>query len=757
MYGKSPLCFLLLITASLLSAEPLEIYYFANQQAYRLDGFDRETPQLTEVSAEVVSDFEGHRHEAWWVKGELPLKSEYAATLSNYTTKRIANSYKERYRSKRYKVFMRLDEAFESLAEPEDPYSLLRIVGWIKDGEFTRFTCSAMDLAELEITESEFGGFPVCYYVQDGELVRRKTVYRWDRYLLGEETNDRSANLKEKNNEGRGSLHFAAANGNVDLARQILEENKKFVKSSDRYQGSALFFAAANGREEVVELLLSYEAPIADGNQGRRSILSEASRNGHLPVVKLMAPGKPKGSEMKWHYSWAASDALNENYDDVAMYLIENGANFTVKETEYDQYVLAKFAAGYPELGFKLIDKFKLEPNVSRNGYNLLHSVASYADVSLLERVHSMGVDLKEKSRAGMFPVDHAIGLGNVESICWFLDNGGRYEIEGKHVDPFKYAISNDQISSVECLIGYGYDVNREILPRMTPLMFACYFRRFEIAKALADAGGVYLLDSPHAELTAIRLIEGDQADLVARLIEQGWEQDRLVLGELSLQACSEFFESDTVKEMLETRGWIQEEADLVTLASLDERPNVLKTFEADYPAKLQEKFGDLDIVVRLALSGKGTPVLVDMQLSEEQEELRELVEQGLYAMRLTPSTQGGESVCFTLKTKIQLKSDFDLSELFELSDVDMKPQALVMATPLYPFSMQSKKARGRVVVQFILGPNGKVYRAHAISSTHYEFEEPAILCVEESVWQPARKNGTPVACKIRIPIQFAP
>ncbi|MBD5780759.1 energy transducer TonB [Pelagicoccus sp. NFK12] len=95
--------------------------------------------------------------------------------------------------------------------------------------------------------------------------------------------------------------------------------------------------------------------------------------------------------------------------------------------------------------------------------------------------------------------------------------------------------------------------------------------------------------------------------------------------------------------------------------------------------------------------------------------------------------------------------------QIFSLADVDKKPSALVMSTPLYPYSMQQSKTKGRVIVEFVLDANGKVHRVRATKSTHREFEEPAIQCVQRSTWNPAAKDGKPVACKVRIPIDFSP
>ncbi len=95
--------------------------------------------------------------------------------------------------------------------------------------------------------------------------------------------------------------------------------------------------------------------------------------------------------------------------------------------------------------------------------------------------------------------------------------------------------------------------------------------------------------------------------------------------------------------------------------------------------------------------------------------------------------------------------------QIFSLADVDKKPSALVMQTPMYPYSMQQSKTKGWVVVDFVLDAEAKVHRARATKSSHREFEEAAIQCVQRSTWNAAAKDGKPVACKARIKIDFTP
>lgn len=99
----------------------------------------------------------------------------------------------------------------------------------------------------------------------------------------------------------------------------------------------------------------------------------------------------------------------------------------------------------------------------------------------------------------------------------------------------------------------------------------------------------------------------------------------------------------------------------------------------------------------------------------------------------------------------------FEGMQIFNLADVDKKPSALVMSKPQYPYSLQQSKTKGQVVVEFVLAPDGKVHRARAVRSTHREFEQPALDCVNRSTWNPARKDGKAVPCRVRIPIVFSP
>lgn len=138
-------------------------------------------------------------------------------------------------------------------------------------------------------------------------------------------------------------------------------------------------------------------------------------------------------------------------------------------------------------------------------------------------------------------------------------------------------------------------------------------------------------------------------------------------------------------------------------------------------------------------------PILEEKQLDINLTQLE-------LALNLTGTVRDGDyalpSIAETADTRFPI---------FEVKDVDKKPAALFQTKPVYPYSMQQSKTRGKVVVEFVIGPDAKVSRIKAISSTHREFEQPAIDSIIRSTWKPAYKDEKPVATRVTQTISFTP
>ena len=125
-------------------------------------------------------------------------------------------------------------------------------------------------------------------------------------------------------------LHFAACLGITELIIALLEMGVGGVNQQDFAGRTPLLWAAANGHEDVVKLLLTQSgvnADLADKNSGQTPI-SWASRNGHEPVVRLFLARDDVNPDQPSHcvsqqtpLSWAAGNG----HDGVVKLLLDRG------------------------------------------------------------------------------------------------------------------------------------------------------------------------------------------------------------------------------------------------------------------------------------------------------------------------------------------------------------------------------------------------------------------------------------------------
>lgn len=89
------------------------------------------------------------------------------------------------------------------------------------------------------------------------------------------------------------------------------------------------------------------------------------------------------------------------------------------------------------------------------------------------------------------------------------------------------------------------------------------------------------------------------------------------------------------------------------------------------------------------------------------------------------------------------------------LASADRPPQVVSQKDPEYPFSMRLSGNRGKVVLQFVVDPNGDVVKVEVVSSSHPDFEAPAVEALLKWKFKPGLKDGRPVFARMQVPIIF--
>jgi protein TonB len=95
------------------------------------------------------------------------------------------------------------------------------------------------------------------------------------------------------------------------------------------------------------------------------------------------------------------------------------------------------------------------------------------------------------------------------------------------------------------------------------------------------------------------------------------------------------------------------------------------------------------------------------------------------------------------------------IGQIFDISKLDQIPVVVVQGRPQYPFEMRRAGISGMVTVDFIVDTEGNVRNAFALSSTHNEFEAPAVQAVSKWHFRPGKKAGRVVNTHMQVPIAF--
>lgn len=91
------------------------------------------------------------------------------------------------------------------------------------------------------------------------------------------------------------------------------------------------------------------------------------------------------------------------------------------------------------------------------------------------------------------------------------------------------------------------------------------------------------------------------------------------------------------------------------------------------------------------------------------------------------------------------------------VKEEETPPKPVHSENPDYPLELRSKGVQGTVVVEFTIGIDGKVTRAHAVHSPHPELAQLAVAAVQRWEYVPAQRRGRPVETVFQTRIEFRP
>ena len=226
---------------------------------------------------------------------------------------------------------------------------------------------------------------------------------------------------------GAGPLHLAAAEGNFDEVKRLIEAGTAVDIRATRSRGTPLHFAARDGRYSVVELLVELGADVDAKTEYGNTSLHLAARSrltacanpwrgdavglteAHFAVVQLLLDAGASVDPRNREGTTPLQGAATCNDVAIAALLIEKGANVNNRSNQYS--VLDQAISWGPDVA-KLLIESGVEVNtvVPYSGETPLMAAIEKSRIELTRMLLEAGADVNARNRRNQWTaLDYAI------------------------------------------------------------------------------------------------------------------------------------------------------------------------------------------------------------------------------------------------------------------------------------------------------------------------------------------------------------
>lgn len=295
-----------------------------------------------------------------------------------------------------------------------------------------------------------------------------------------------------KNRRFNPLRHFyvASQGAQFEIAKLLVARDAK-SNSSDLYNATALKYACAIGRHEIVEYLLESGADVPKPCDYLSLPLDIACRNGALEVIEVLLK---HGADVKACDSDALMFASRRGHIGIAQLLLAHGANVNGRRKS-ETPIQAACRGG--RLGLvKLLVENGADHNAAggRCGSALSNACLS-GNTALVSLLLDRGVDPNAKDRLYGSALQRLCATAsniNLEIVQLLLDRGADVDTRGgKFRAALCHAALYDNVEVVRMLLQRGADPNLRDKRFGGALQAACYFRceNFNLVQLLLDNG----------------------------------------------------------------------------------------------------------------------------------------------------------------------------------------------------------------------------------------------------------------------------
>jgi ankyrin repeat protein len=221
-------------------------------------------------------------------------------------------------------------------------------------------------------------------------------MYKIVKFVVEEGTDIDSLDTDTVDGKGITALAYAIHKNDFGMAKFLLKHGANIDKA-DQYDRTPLMRAVEQGDAKAVSFILENGAdPDLESNIGKTALMM-AARDGNLEMAKLLVE---KGASIEIECKSALIEALDNRHDDIAKFLIMNGANVNAKDG-YDVTALmhalanGNMAEDKFEILMLLVDKGADIGAKNSRGMDIIDLAMNYASsIPLPSSAHSAGATM---------------------------------------------------------------------------------------------------------------------------------------------------------------------------------------------------------------------------------------------------------------------------------------------------------------------------------------------------------------------------
>lgn len=286
-------------------------------------------------------------------------------------------------------------------------------------------------------------------YIKD--VVKEKKSPQETGSKKGAETNEKKENLSEDNERNYTSLMKAAENGNIEVAKKLIEAGAE-VNSRGPGGNTALMYAVANNNLEIAKLLIKEGARVDITNDKHLDIRGIAYRNNNIEIIDNLRIVELPDLEKRLY------EAIFEEDTKRLKQLINQGANINVKGNFGFNPLMYSIYKGKDEIA-KILVEASVNVNTKIEKMNVLSLAVVVNNKDMVEYLIEKGADVNAKAGEDMTALIWAASESNFEMVKLLIEEGAKVNQQTKKGHTALHsAVLDDKIKMARILLEAGAD-----------------------------------------------------------------------------------------------------------------------------------------------------------------------------------------------------------------------------------------------------------------------------------------------------------